>query len=381
MENTCERKSIKILHILQNKDKKFVLLDKLVEGLSRENFRQTLCYLHGERDGSSQLDKRFTILCLGSKSVRSFNPFVVFRVSKIIRCHGIDIVHCQRHKPTVYGALGSWLAGTDAKVVATVHGRNRTRNFGRKLANFFVFKRVSKIVAVSDAVRKDILKTNPRLKPDKVATIYNGIDEEAFSVESIDLENARKRIGIEEKEAVVFGTVGRLAPVKGHEFLLRAFSKVLDEIPGSWLVVAGSGPLESELKSRIEKTSMESRVRFLGFRSDIPQVLAGLDCFVLPSLSEGHPLSLLEAMACERPVIASAVGGIPEILTSPCPGILVEPRSPAQLASAMVKIGKMAGGKRAEIGKSLRNIVLEKYTSRKMISNTTELYRSLLATI
>ncbi|MFO8084059.1 MAG: glycosyltransferase [Desulfobacterales bacterium] len=366
---------MKILHVLQDKEKSSALFRNLVKGLEGEHLHQSICYLKGNDQTKPFEIKETEVFVMGRQTPRIFNPFLVFRISQIIKdCH-IDIVHCQRHKPTVYGTLAAWIAGGHIKVITSVHGRNRTRGMARKLTNRFVFKRISKIIAVSKAVKTDILRSNPGLKSGKVATVYNGIEVEKFILSDLSRKNAMKQVGISADNGTVFGTVGRLAPVKGQDVLLKAFAGVVQKHIHAWLVIAGTGPLKDELKKLAEILSIQHRVIFLGYRKDIPEVLRAIDCFVLPSLSEGHPLSLLEAMAAEKMVIASDVGGVPEILSAPDIGVKVKPRSVEALANAMEKVCRMTTDERFTRGKMLRQQVLKHYNTENMVKATACLYR------
>ena len=302
------------------------------------------------------------------KKLSRFKPSVVFQLARIIKEQGIDIVHCQRHKPTVYGTLAAYMTGEKAKVISHVHGLNRTRSLQRKLLNRALFRRISRIIAVSDAVRDDIVRTNPMSFPDKVVTIYNGIDVEPYTDCSLNKEQARMHLGLPDEEVFVYGTVGRLVETKGQRVLLEAFVRVYEKYPKSWLILAGKGRLESELRALSAELNIRERVIFLGYRTDIPEVLKTLDVFVLPSIAEGLPGALLEAMATGIPVIASRVGGVPEILNDPSLGIMVSPSSTDELASAMECLYKMDETRRNMIGQALRERVLEAFTKEKMIS-------------
>ena len=378
MSHRENRKAVRVLHVLNEKEKISPLLINLVEGLAKENFQQTICCLRGKPAGASPFEEKYPVLSLSGKKTPSLHPVPIARLSRIIRENRIDIVHCQRHKPTVCSTLAAWRAGRGVKVVSTVHGKNRTRGARRKFLNFLLFKRISKIISVSRAVRQDILQTNPGLASDKVVTIYNGIDPQKFSVENADSESVLETLALRDG-TTVFGTVARLSPVKGQRFLLEAFETLMRRNPNVALVFAGTGPKEQELKERAKAMIDSGHVRFLGHRSDIPDFLTAIDCFVLPSLSEGHPLSLLEAMACERIVVASRVGGVPEILSSPDTGFTVEPGSAASLAEAMEMACLIGDERRKAMRTNARKTVLENYTVEKMVAATAGLYRSLIS--
>jgi glycosyltransferase involved in cell wall biosynthesis len=372
---------IRILHLLPDKDRKFSLFENLVTGLDKQAFSQSICYLHGNMDEPNPLKKLgYEIFCIGipKKKLRRFRPSMVFQIARIIKEQDIDIVHCQRHKPTVYGTLAAWMVSGNIKVVTTVHGRNRTRTIGRKLLNRILFKRILRIFAVSKAVRNDIIKTNWALSADKVVTVYNGIDTKQFSNFSHTRQEARERLHLPNKETFIFGTVGRLTKVKGQVLLLKAFASVCRKYPNSLLVLAGVGPLEAELRSLAAKLNIQKHVVFLGYRKDIPDVLQAYDVFVLPSLSEGLPLALMEAMVTGIPVIASRVGGIPEILNSPHLGAMVSPSSMEELTSAMERVREMDATKRNEIGQILKNRVLGEFTKEKMVAAMAKEYTAVM---
>lgn len=367
----------KILHLLPDKNRRFLLFENLVTGLDKQTFSQVICYLSGDDDQRILTEKwGYKVIDLGipKKKLKRFRPLLVFQLVRIVRKQDIDIIHCQRHKCTVYGTLVAWIAGKRVKVITTVHGLNRTRTLGRKFLNRVLFNRISRIIAVSKAVRSDILETNRVSSPDKVITVYNGIDAEQFGASSTIQQEVRSRLDLVDKEAFVFGTVGRLTKVKGQAVLLKAFARVCQQYPRSCLVLAGKGPLEIELRNLAAKLNIEKHVIFLGHRKDIPDVLRAYDVFVLPSFSEGLCLALLEAMASGIPVIASRVGGIPEILNGPGLGMMVPPSSVEELAFAMERFCGMDQVKRDEIGKALRDRVLDEFTKEKMISAMSKEY-------
>jgi glycosyltransferase involved in cell wall biosynthesis len=368
---------IKILHVLSDKDKRVRPLENLVSGLDGNIFSQLICYLRGEDEKNTMFETwghDVISLHISKKNLRRFQPSIVFQLARIMKEKGIDIVHCQRHKPTVYGALAAYMTNKNLKVISHVRGLNRTRSFKRKLLNGIVFRRISRIIAVSNAVRDDIVRTNLISNPDKVVTIYNGIDVKAFMDSDLTREEAQTQLGLSDRDAFVYGTVGRLAETKGQEVLLKAFARVYEKYPKSWLIITGKGRLDSELRGLSAELNIDERVVFLGYRTDIPEVLKALDVFVLPSIAEGLPGALLEAMATSIPVIASRVGGVPEILNDPSLGIMLSPSSTNELASAMERLRSMDEIRRNMMGEALRKRVLEEFTKEKMISSTRREY-------
>jgi len=367
----------RILHILSDKDKRIRPLENLVSGLESNMFSQVICYLRGDNDKHTEFEAwGHEVIGLNMTLARNkgFQPSVVFKIARIIKERKIDIVHCQRHKPTVYGTLAAYLAGEDLKVISHVRGLNRTRNFRRRLLNRLLFKRIARIIAVSNGVREDIVKSNSIAIREKVVTVYNGINVEPFLDSKLTRKQARTRLGLPPKQGFVYGTVARLVETKGQKVLLRAFAKVYERYPDSWLVFAGAGRLESELSALATDLDIHERVVFLGFRTDIPEILKAYDVFVLPSIAEGLPGALLEAMASGIPVIASRVGGVPEILNSPDLGVMVSPSAVDELSMAMEQLCSMDDMRRNEVGKALRQRVLEKFTKEKMVSAMIDQY-------
>ena len=371
---------ISILHVLPDKEKRLRPLENLVNGLDRGMFSQVVCYLRGHdkvRTELEELGHDVITLDISKEKLRKFQPRAVLQLAKIIKERGIDIVHCQRHKPTVYGTLAAYMVGEKPRVIGHVRGLHRTRNFRRKFLNRLLSKRISRMIAVSAAVREDIINNNSKSFAAKVVTIYNGIDVQLFIHSNLTREAIRSRIGIPDKK-FVYGTVGRLVETKGQSVLLQAFAQISEECPQSWLVLAGEGRLESKLRGLAAELGIQESVTFLGHRHDIPEVLKAYDVFVLSSVAEGLPGALLEAMATGLPVIASRVGGVPEILNNSGLGTMVSPHSVDELASAMKGLYRTPEEKRYEIGKALKERVLEEFSKEKMISAITAEYLTVM---
>jgi glycosyltransferase involved in cell wall biosynthesis len=176
-----------------------------------------------------------------------------------------------------------------------------------------------------------------------------------------------------------FGCAGRLSAVKNYQTLIEAFSQVAAALPDSILVIAGQGELEAALKEATRALGLEGRVLFLGFRRDIPRLLQALDVFLLPSLREGLPLALLEAMAAARPAIASGVGGIPEVVGDSGCALLVDPHDRQTLAHALERIRRMSPEARAAMGASARERAVTNFSAERMIRNYEELYAAAFA--
>ena len=270
---------------------------------------------------------------------RVFNIFAIWKLANVLRSEKVDVLHCHLHQATVYGTIAARLAGVRV-VISHVHGVNRTVRWRRRLTNSILFRWVSRIVTVGEATRRDVLSSNPVAAADQVTSIGNSIEYDKYAMLSLSRDDAKLRIGIG-ADSFVYGTVGRLSPNKGQGTLIEAFVRVKRQIPRAVLVLVGSGRLGDELLRQADETGLGDSIVFLGQRDDIPEVLHAFDVFVLPSLAEGLPRSLMEAMAAGVACIGSSSAGIPEILIDGELGEIVPPNEVDTLAQAMLKVARM----------------------------------------
>jgi sugar transferase (PEP-CTERM/EpsH1 system associated) len=253
------------------------------------------------------------------------------RMARVFRAWRPDVVHT-RNWTCIDAVLGARLAGVPV-VIHGEHGREAGDPEGRNALRRRVRRLLAPLVTEFVAVSQDLarwLVEDVGVPAAKVTQIYNGVDTEAFS--PADKEAARRTLGIRDG-AVVIGTVGRLDPVKDHRGLLEAFGRIARH-PQAQLVVVGDGPCRAELEQVGRRLGLDGRVLMLGERQDVARILRALDVFALPSLGEGISNALLEAMASGLPVIATRVGGNPELVDHGVTGTLVSPRSAEALAAA-----------------------------------------------
>ncbi len=379
MPYTCAMRKKCILHLLKGFKRNSPLFINFIEGTDSNKFTHIICYLGkdcGLDNSLSNLGHEVIYLGFKKKSTEYFNPFVILKLARVIKERNIDILHCQKHRPTVYGTIASLISG-GIPVISHVHGLSRTRSRVRRFTNWIILRHVKKIIAVSDSVREDIISTNWRIDPSKIVTVMNGIDLELIDTVSIGKKEVCPRFGIPEDE-IVFGTVGRLAETKGQSYLIDAFCRVRKKIPHSRLVIIGDGPLSGELKKKADNLGLSSSISFTGYRNDVFELLRGFDIFVLPSLAEGLSIALLEAMASRLPVIASNVGGIPEVFGTAHCGKLVPPRDVSALESAMLDIYFLDEDQKKMLGENARKRVEEEFKVDAMSKKLSEVYESVL---
>jgi glycosyltransferase involved in cell wall biosynthesis/protein-tyrosine-phosphatase len=305
----------------------------------------------------------------------------------ILRClvrffkeHDIDVVHTHRYKDSVLAAIAAKLAGV-RHVVRTVHGLREPMS-GWAALKFRLYEALDRlallccvdlVIAVSMRMADTLRASGYR--PTSVTHIHNGVDLSAID-ERIKKDPActRRELGIE-PDAIVVGTVGRLSAVKGHATLLRAARRILHRHPNATFLIVGSGPLDSELRAEAARLGIGDACVFAGARRDVHDLMAAIDVFVLPSLDEGIPMALLEAMALRIPVVATAVGGVPEVVQDGVTGILVPAADHEALADASLRL--IADREWAHaVGARGRQLVEQRFTQERCGRALLTAYRS-----
>lgn len=274
---------------------------------------------------------------------------ILRQLLRSFRRRPVDLLHTHRYKENVLGGLAARVRGV-RHVIRTVHGTTEIYSgWGRvKAAAYGTLDDLAcrRVVGTLVGVSKEITEGLRRRFPARlVVHIPNCIDERQM-VLGRSREETRHELGVKEFEFAI-GTVGRLVPVKGIEHLIRAAAEMIRRREAVRVVIAGDGPALPELVALVRSLGLEQKVSFLGWRRDALEVINALDLFVLPSLHEGMPTVLLEAMALGVPVVASRAGGIPEILADGRTGLLAEPGSPASLAEKCLDIMASPGLARA----------------------------------
>ena len=274
------------------------------------------------------------------ESRHSASAILMF-LTRHLRNRRIDVVHTHRYKDTVLGTIAARLAGVP-HVVRTVHGLREPLS-GWNHWKFRAYEALDKavlhlgadrVIAVSNRTADALRYSGYR--PPLVTTIHNGIDLGQV-IATRSRQDLRREWGFDDT-AVVIGTVGRLSPVKGQDGFLRAVKVILEREPAARFVIAGDGPLEDELMALASRLQIAHACRFLGARSDVYDVISALDVFALPSLNEGLPMAILEATALGVPVVATHVGGMPEIIRHRETGLLVWPGDDRALADACLEL-------------------------------------------
>jgi glycosyltransferase involved in cell wall biosynthesis len=307
------------------------MMASLASGLDRSGYRSIVCLF---RDG--WLRERCERLGLETRILRMSGMLDLGwlrRFISLLRERGVTLIHAHEFDANAYGTLAGRLAGVP--VVATVHGRSYYADRRRRRLTYRAVSRGAAMVAVSDDVKRFVVAATG-VSAARVRVVHNGI--EAAPVVSHEARTGlRTALGLRTEEQVVT-VVGSLYPVKGHRHLLGAAPEILAARPSTVFLIVGRGECEAALKEEARRLGVDSRVRFLGLRDDVAALLAISDVFVLPSLSEGLSIAILEAMVAGRPVVTTRVGGNPELVVHGETGFLVPPNDAAALASAVVRV-------------------------------------------
>lgn len=264
----------------------------------------------------------------------------VLMLARVIKKEKPDLIHLHGFKTGFLGRAAA-LGFPRTPLVLTVH--NYYAYPGQSRIPFLIFQtmekvfshRTNRVITVSEALKKN-LTHSLGIQEEKIVKIYNGIQPENYQNNRDGGGQFKAALGLPQGIPLV-GTTARLAPQKGLETLLEAARIILDQRDDCFFLVAGEGPMREKLEDMVNGLALRENVFFLGRINNIAEFLSSLDVFVLPSLTEGLSISLLEALAAKKPVVASRVGGIPEIIIDGVTGSLVPPGDPVSLASRVVE--------------------------------------------
>lgn len=302
---------------------------------------------------------------------QSYDLSCLNSLCRIIRSHQIDVVHTHEFMMNVYGSMAGVITGVP--VITTVHGKNYYWEKFRRRFAYRLAARFSTMVAVSEDM-KCFLAERVGISKGEIRTLHNGIALD-HAIEYPTLRNVtclREEFSIP-RGSFVIGTVGMLVPVKGHATLLEAAAKVVKSRPDTIVLVVGEGELHGLLKEMAEQLGIKENVRFLGFRNDVPALLQIMDLYVCSSYSEGLSLAILEAMFAGKPVVATNIGGNPEIVLDGETGFLLPPKDHDELASKILWLLQHQSLAQM-IGVNGRQRVIDKFSLDAMVNSYLQLY-------
>ncbi len=292
---------------------------------------------------------------------------------QVAKSHDIKLIHSHEFAMNLHATLLSQISGIPS--ITTVHGKKYYSDKWQRRLTYRYISKHSNLVAVSKDL-KQFLIDEIGIKEESVEVLPNGIDIDKFKPQQTVRADTRQELGIKDDQ-ILIGAIGNLYPVKGHSYLLDAASLVCKRHPEAIFMIAGRGELESDLRAQAKNLGIENNLLFLGFRDDVHRLLQAMDIFAMSSLSEGLPVSILEAMASRTPIVATEVGGIPEVIVQGKTGYLAHSQSADSLAKGLIKcVGEQALTNEM-IGRAYE-LVVSKHSLLSMLNEYEKLYKRLM---
>lgn len=353
----------------------------LIERLGKEGYR---VYAAGPKGSIINDLKGSKIVTFPLDFGDRFSPFedwsAARKLAKIIKNEDIKLVHAHGYKAALIAAMAERRARTPITLV-TLHdfiineGAGRMKHLYFDLAEHFMPRMVDRVIAVSNALRKRVIEQG-KIEGSKVVVVNAGVKPISSGMTASRRVLDIKDILALNTAAPLIVTVGHLTPQKGVKYLLAASTHILREVPNAQILIIGDGPQKHELEIMAEKLGIHKKVGFTGWRDDARDIMAAADVIVLPSLIEGMPYSMLEAMVSGNPVVSTSTGGIPELLVDRETGFLVPPKKPRALSDAIVYLLQNKDIA-VQMGVAGRRRVEEQFDLKKTLTSTIDIYNGL----
>lgn len=357
----------------------------LTEKLSAPDYESTLvCGTIGDDEG----DMSYYAAAHGVTPVilpelgRSLHPVrdlrTIWKVYRLIRQYQPDVVHTHTAKAGFVGRVAAWLAGVPV-IVHTFHGHVFQGYFSPTMTRVFLLlerltaRMSSTVITLTEGLRRDLADVYHITDREHITVLPLGLDLAPFAAVARKNGVFRREHGIPAGAALI-GIVGRLVPVKNHRLFLDAAARVKAEVPNAHFVIIGDGELRTELEAQVDALNLRDAVTFTGWMQNLAPAYADLDVNVISSVNEGTPVSVIEALAAGCPVVATAVGGLPDLLEHGAFGALVPSGDVEALAAAMVQVLRNPPD-----GKATQALMLERYGIERLVGDLRQLYGKLLA--
>jgi glycosyltransferase involved in cell wall biosynthesis len=335
--NDASQASIRVLHIIHSlswggAENQVVTLAPL---LNSDRYAICVCCLQSDGAQADILRAKGIQVISLKMRIRYF-PIAVYRLFRLMKQLKPQIVHNNLLDAGIWGTLVGKLAGVPVVITSLYGMLNWKKTRHKPLVDRIVIHFTDMVIAVSEEIRQNFIKDRG-ISPTKITTIPSAVDIERFNGGK-SADELRIQLGIK-ASAPIIGTVARLVRPKRLDYLLQAARIVCDAHSQACFLIIGDGPLHQDLRDQADKLKLSPQcVRFLGNRQDVADLYSGIDIFALSSETEGVPVSMLEAMAASRPVIATRVGGIPQVIKDGHNGLLVQPHHPEDLARAILSL-------------------------------------------
>ena len=356
---------------------------QLIKKLNRNEWEPSLC----TKKNGTFWEKFYSMrIKLYDLSLRKLSLLTLFKLFFILKKERPDLIHTHGKGPGLYGRIiGKFLS---IPVVHTFHGFHYEdlpyfTRWLHLLVDSFLSLITAKHIFVS-AGEKNRARKIKFLDEHNSTVIHNGVDCELIQNISIEKNEIFESIGCDDwKHNKILGTISRISPEKGMHNLLSAFSKVIQKIPDLRLIIVGGYPEEHKnyylkMTSFIKKEDLTEHVRILGYRKDALEILKCMDFYISPSLSEGLPISILEAISSRIPIVATEIAGNKDILRNSAFGILVEPNSPECLSLGIIRITQLTQNELNILTRNAYNRIKKEFSVEEMASKTVLLYKKIL---
>jgi glycosyltransferase involved in cell wall biosynthesis len=299
-----------------------------------------------------------------------------WRLGWLLRRERVGLVQAHQYGPFFY-ALAARLLYRRPPVLFTEHGRDHPDYPRRKrmVVNRLLLRRRDRVVGVGEAVRQALIH-NEGIPAGRVEVLYNGVDLAPFGSPCPDRAALRREVGAGPADFVIF-QVARLDRLKDHPTAVRTLARLAPRLPRARLVLVGEGPERAAIEGLVRREGLGERVRLLGLRKDVARLLPAADLFLLTSVTEGIPLTIIEAMGAGLPVVATRVGGMTEVVEEGRTGLLAPAGDDAALAEHVVGLAE-APARREEIGRLGRERAAALFSEERMLDGYVRLYREML---
>jgi sugar transferase (PEP-CTERM/EpsH1 system associated) len=350
-----------------------MLVDRLIRRLSDRYRFVVFCLDEVGELGRGLVHDGFELEVLGRRP--GFDWGCVRRLARRVRESGAQLVHAHQCTPYAY-ITAARLLGRRPPVLFTEHGRffPDVPSTKRRWFNRLLTSHSDRLIAVGGAVKRALVE-NEGLRAERIEIVYNGVATAPASIAAERRAELRREFGAASGD-FVFLQVARLDSIKYHATALEAFSRAVKQAPHARLVLVGDGPERPAIERQIHERRLAASVRMVGQRGDVPQLLAAADAFLLTSLSEGVPVTIIEAMAAGLPVVSTSVGGVPEIIDNGDTGLLAPAKDASALAAAIVRLvhDVELRGRLADRG---RERVASRFSEEQMMQSYDRLYTDL----
>jgi glycosyltransferase involved in cell wall biosynthesis len=357
----------RILHFAQDSDTSG-FFPQLARWYDRSRYRMFFATLNPIAPWLKEYMESQDVECFSCDArQRSQYPLAMLKLARFLRRNSIDILHVHLFEPSVIGLQAGVLARTPMRIMTRHHSDYHTRINKRWHVRLDqLCTRLSKrVIAVSEHTAEHMI-TEESAPPEKIRVVLNGIDFERVKVSGPEAAE-RVRQEFDAKDDYLLLIAARLHSEKGYEYLFRAMPQIIQKSDRRVvLLVAGKGTFEKEYREMVRQLGCENNVRFLGFRKDLPDLMKSADLFILPSVAEAFGLVLTEAIYLGTPVVATRVGGIPEIVDNGIDGLLVPPADSTALADAVVNLLTNAE-RRAEMSGKGREKIVRRFQFEAMV--------------